>query len=34
LFECLQGRFRDYFEVKEWLDANGIPYREEFDGWA
>ena len=34
LFERLQGRFQNYFEIKEWLDANGIPYRKEFDGWA
>jgi hypothetical protein len=34
LFEHLRGRFGDYFEVKQWLDANGIPYRKEFDGWA
>ncbi|MCS6938371.1 MAG: hypothetical protein RMJ55_08550 [Roseiflexaceae bacterium] len=34
LFTALQERFGDYYEVQRWLDANGIPYRKEFDGRA
>jgi hypothetical protein len=34
LLSLLQDRFRDYFEVKRWLDENGIPYRRTFDGRA
>lgn len=34
LFEIMRDRFRDYYDVQRWLDANGIPYRKEFDGWA
>lgn len=34
LFEIMRDRFRDYYEVQRWLDANGIPYRKEFDSWA
>lgn len=34
LFELMRDRFRSFYEVKGWLDANAIPYRQEFDGWA
>lgn len=34
LLELLQQRFADYYEVKRWLDAAGIPYAKDFDGWA
>ena len=34
LFGLLRDRFCDYYEVERWLDANGIPYRKEFDSWA
>jgi hypothetical protein len=34
LFGLLQARFDNYYPLKRWLDANAIPYREEFDGLA
>ncbi|MFO0795911.1 MAG: hypothetical protein U0804_00385 [Gemmataceae bacterium] len=34
LYMLLRERFRDYYEVQRWLDANSIPYRKNFDSWA
>lgn len=34
LLERIEESFADYFEFKEWLDANGISYQKEFDAMA
>ncbi|HMV32372.1 MAG TPA: hypothetical protein PKA50_09655 [Gemmatimonadales bacterium] len=34
LLELVQQRFADYYQVKRWLDAAGIPYTRDFDGMA
>lgn len=34
LLGLLRDRFRDYYDVQRWLDANAVPYRKEFDSWA
>ncbi len=32
--ERLARRFTSYFEVRAWLDRQGIAYEHEFDSWA
>ncbi len=34
LLTVLQQRFIDYYAVKQWLEATGIPFEKDFDGWA
>ena len=34
LLRILAERFADYYDVKGWLEAHGIPYRKEFEPWA
>ncbi|HKA44988.1 MAG TPA: hypothetical protein VKF40_23600 [Burkholderiales bacterium] len=34
IFKLMRERFQDYYAVKDWLDANGIAYRKEFDSHA
>ncbi len=34
LLQVVQERFRDYYEVKHWLEEQGIPFRHEFVPWA
>lgn len=34
LLALLRDRFRDYHEVRHWLDAHDIPYRKTFDSRA
>ncbi len=34
LLALIQRRFEDYYDVKKWLDARGIPYEKDFDTWA
>ena len=34
LLQLLSRRFPSYFELKAWLEANGITFRKEFDSWA
>ena len=34
LLDLVAERFASYFEARKWLDAEGVPYRHDFDGWA
>ena len=34
LLRLIGERFTDYFEVKQWIEENQIPYEKEFDPWA
>ena len=34
LLQLMEERFQSYFDVKEWLEANGITYQKIFDSWA
>ena len=34
LYTRLQERFADYFQIKAWLETEGIPFRTSFDPWA
>jgi hypothetical protein len=34
LLRLMEEQFKDYFEIQEWLQANGIEYRKSFDPWA
>jgi hypothetical protein len=34
ILALLQERFSDYYDVRRWLDDQGIPYRKEFEPWA
>ena len=34
LLRAMQERFADYYEVKQWLEEQRIPFRKEFDWWA
>ena len=34
LLHLMQQKFRSYFEVKEWLEGQGITFRSEFDPQA
>src|SRR6185436_7085861 len=34
LLQLIGERFTDYYEVKQWIEENKIPYEKEFDPWA
>lgn len=34
LLQLIGERFTDYYEVKQWIEDNKIPYEKEFDPWA
>ena len=34
LLQLIGERFTDYYEVKQWMEENKIPYEKEFDPWA
>ena len=34
LLAAMDARFASYFDVRDWLDANAIPYEKSFDGHA
>jgi hypothetical protein len=34
LLQLLQTRFADYYDVKQWLEEQNIPFRKEFEPWA
>jgi len=34
LLQLIAERFTDYYEVKQWIEENKIPYEKEFDPWA
>lgn len=34
LLALVAERFHSYFDAKAWLEAEGIPFRGEFDPWA
>jgi hypothetical protein len=34
LLALVRERFADYYEVKAWLEAEGIPFGKEFEPWA
>ncbi len=34
LLKLIGERFTDYYEVKQWIEENKIPYEKEFDPWA
>ncbi len=34
VLHLIAERFADYYDVKRWLEAEGIPYRDEFVPWA
>lgn len=34
LLHFVQERFADYYDVKRWLEDNGIPFHKEFEPWA
>ncbi|HKO97419.1 MAG TPA: hypothetical protein VJU86_10525 [Pyrinomonadaceae bacterium] len=34
LLKLIGERFTDYFDVKQWIEENKIPYEKEFDPWA
>ena len=34
LLALVRERFADYYDVKQWLEAEGIPFRKEFEPWA
>ncbi len=34
VLQLLAERFADYYDVKRWFEAEGIPYRYEFEPWA
>jgi hypothetical protein len=34
MLEAFAGGFRDTWQIKDWLKANGVPYEQEFDSWA
>ncbi len=34
LLSLLQQRFDSYFLIQEWFQANAIPFKKIFDGWA
>ena len=34
LLQLIGERFTDYYEVKQWIEDNEIPYEKEFDPWA
>jgi hypothetical protein len=34
LLDTIRDRFQSYFQVKDWLEKNAIPFRQVFDDWA
>jgi hypothetical protein len=34
LLQLIGERFTDYYDVKQWMEENKIPYEKEFDPWA
>ena len=34
LLSLLAGRFDGYFELKKWLEENGVPFEKFVDTWA
>ena len=34
LLQLLKERFVDYYEIKQWLEEQEIPFRKEFEPWA
>jgi hypothetical protein len=34
LLRLVRERFADYYDVKQWLEAEGIPFGHEFEPWA
>jgi len=34
LLQLLAERFADYYDVEQWLNDQGIPFRKEFEPWA
>ena len=34
LLQLILERFTDYYEVRQWIEENKIPYEKEFDPWA
>ena len=34
LLRLIGERFTDYYDVKQWMEENRIPYEKEFDPWA
>lgn len=34
LLDAIQQRFTSYFEFKEWLERQAIPFQTKFDSWA
>lgn len=34
LLKALEVRFENYFQVRDWLTENGVPFEKSFDSWA
>ena len=34
LLRLLEERFKSYFDLRDWLDENGVDYQKVFDAWA